>query len=392
MIGRLYPPLRGSSGRLLRELARAFARDGWNVRVLTTAPAAGYDVDGAVHVRRLRYLRPHFGIVSGLVLLLRLFFAGLFSPRPALVITLSDPPLLVIVGAWISRLRGVPHLHWCQDVYPDLLPFVGVSCPGWVSRALMRASRAAMNRAAGVIVTGRCMARHLSATGVDSHVLTLIPPWPELAMNAPAKPAAPFPPIEVAGAATTPKFRVLYVGTVGAVHPVDTILDAATILESLHPEIEFVFIGDDQAHAAVAAEKARRGGLSNVRILPFQPQSRLRDIMESGDLHLISLRQDVAGLVVPAKFYAAMASARPCILVGPEACEIARVILDYKIGAVVPQKSAQLLAQTIIDYRLRDDLWFAAQEGAIQATQAYRSEDMIRLWLQKARVVARISG
>ena len=51
--------------------------------------------------------------------------------------------------------------------------------------------------------------------------------------------------------------------------------------------------------------------------------------------------------------------------------------------------AAQQLAQTITDYRMREDMWFSAHDGAIKAAAAYTAEDMIRLWLRKAREVLR---
>lgn len=396
LINRLYPPARASSGRLVRELARSFARDGWDVRVLTTDMIASDDPDGPVAVRRIPTNLQTLGVIANLWLLCRLFLAAMWLPRAQIVITLTDPPLLVIVGAWVAFLRGARHIHWVQDVYPDLLPAVGYPLPGWLDAMLYRATRRAMNRAARVVVIGRCMARYLTQHGVRGDRMTLIPNWPELAMNPhiPTRPIsafAPEPPVITPPLLPAePKFRILYVGTVGFAHPIDTIMDAATILESTHPEMEFIFIGDAPAHALVGAERAKRG-LNNIRVLPFQPQSRLRDIMESGDVHVISMKHAAAGMMVPAKFYAALSAARPCIFVGPEHTEIARVITDYRAGVVIPQGAAQQLAQAIIDYRLREDVWFTAQGGATKAAAAFTPEDMIRLWLRKTRDVMRVA-
>lgn len=397
-INRIYPPERGSSGRLLRELARAFARDGWNVQVLTTDVMASDDPDGPVKVRRLPLFSRTRGTGRDIWILVRLFLAALWLPRVQLVVSMTDPPLLGYVGHLVARLKGAKHVHWCQDVFPDLLPAVGFRISKRLEKLLYKLSRRAMNRAERVVVIGRCMARQLSQHGVDSHKITLIPNWPELVMapNVRAGGVHPRPldeDVATAAARNTilegqPKFRVLYVGTVGYAHPVDTILDAATILDSMHPEIEFIFIGDDVAQRQITDERSKRG-LHNIRVLPFQPQSRLRDIMESGDVHLISMKHEAAGMMVPAKFYAALAAARPCIFVGPEYTEIGRIISDYKAGAVVPQKAAQQLAQTIVDFRMREDLWFEAHQGAMRAAAAYTAEDMIRLWLRKARELAR---
>jgi colanic acid biosynthesis glycosyl transferase WcaI len=396
-INRIYPPQRGSSGRLVRELARAFARDGWDVQVLTADTISSDDPDGPVKVRRITGFSLKHTPLRDLWLLLRLFSAAMFLPRAQIVISLTDPPLLGYAASWVAWFKRSRHIHWCQDVFPDLLPAVGVSVPKWASKLMFRLSRKAMNSADRVVVIGRCMARQLSQNGVQAQKITLIPNWPELAMSPHINTGQVRPPAlsdEVITAAqpsiteSTPKFRVLYVGTVGYAHPVDTILDAATILDSMHPEIEFLFIGDDYAQAHIVDDKNRRG-LHNVRVLPFQPHSRLRDIMESGDIHLLSIKHEAAGMMVPAKFYASLAAARPCILVGPEQTEIGRIISDYHAGAVVPQKAAQQLAQTIIDLRMRDDMWFTAHDGARRAALAYTAEDMIRLWLRKTREMLR---
>lgn len=397
-LNRTYPPARASSGRLLRELARAFARDGWNVRVITTHEKGGDIADGPVRLTRLAIRPGRLGVGAALGLLFRMLKAGLRGPRPHLVISLTDPPLLGIVGHLITRLRRARHIHWCHDVFPDLLPVVGVKIPKFAHNWLYRAVRRAMNRADRVVVIGRCMARHLTQNGVDARRVILIPNWPELAMNPQIFGTLPEGSDGDEGASIPtptlldggPKFRVLYVGTVNEAHPIDTILDAATILESMNPEVEFIFIGDEGTQLRVTTERAKRG-LGNIRVLPFQPQSRLRDIMESGDVHLISMRHEAAGMMVPAKFYAALSAARPCILVGPEATEMGRVIADYGAGAVVPQRAAQQLAQTITDFRMREDLWFKAHDGAMKAAAAYTAEEMIRLWLRKARDVIRAS-
>src|SRR5262249_35654055 len=138
---------------------------------------------------------------------------------------------------------------------------------------------------------------------------------------------------------TEPKFRILYSGNLGRAHPVQTILDAATLLAGTNPEIEFVFVGDGPQFDRLAHERARRG-LENIRFLPYQPASRLRELMESGDLHLISMSDRAAGLLVPCKLYSALAVGRPCILVGPAQSEVARIIEDFHAGTVVPQGQA----------------------------------------------------
>lgn len=182
------------------------------------------------------------------------------------------------------------------------------------------------------------------------------------------------------------KFRVLYSGNLGLAHPVQTILDAAQILSGAHDEIEFVFVGDGANVDRLAEERAKRG-LENIRFLPFQPVSRIKNLMESGDIHLISMQQDIGGMLVPCKLYSAMAVERPCVLIGPENSETAQIITDFKAGAVVPQGHGQELADVILRYRSDPDHWFEAHQGAAEAGRTFLPEESIKAFIDRAQDV-----
>ena len=55
------------------------------------------------------------------------------------------------------------------------------------------------------------------------------------------------------------------------------------------------------------------------------------------DVHLISMRREMTGIVVPGKLYGVMASARPSLFVGPEHCETADTIRESDCGYTVRQ-------------------------------------------------------
>jgi len=376
LINRVYPPARGASGRVLRDLAREMARAGWIVTVLTTGEKTFSEKDGGITVFRVRTPLNPRGIISYGRVLWKLYRAAMKQPRHDLVVTLTDPPLLVTIGRRYARKRRCSHMHWCQDLYPDLFPSIGVKMPEFVLKALSRSARRSMNKSGKVIAVGRCMAKHLAHTGVETGRISMIPNWPDLELVDPNKkitradvrikdnvPMAR--PAETLLRDDSPRFRILYAGNIGRAHPMKAILEAAEHL-SAYPEIEFVFVGEGPAHDRLSAERARRG-LQNIKLLPYQPASCLKDLMESGDLHLISVRDDTAGLLVPCKFYSAIAAARPTIYVGPAETEIGRMIRDYGCGAIVQQGDGATLAQAILYFRNDSDAWFSAQQGAEQA-------------------------
>lgn len=376
LINRVYPPARGATGRVLRDLAREMARAGWKVSVLTTGDKTFSEKDGGITVHRVKAPGYPRGAIAYSIVLFKLWRAAMKQPRHDLVITLTDPPLLVTIGRRFARKKRCSHMHWCHDLYPDLFPSVGLRMPEFVLKSLSRTARRSMNKSGKVIAIGRCMARHLAHTGVETNKISIIPNWPDSELVDPhAKPKANnvrlkqnvqmARPAESLLRDDSPRFRILYAGTIGRAHPMKAILEAAEHL-SIHPEIEFVFVGEGPAHDRLAVERSRRG-LQNIKLLPYQPTSHLKDLMESGDLHLISMRDDAAGLLVPSKFYSAIAAARPVIYIGPGDTEVGRMIRDYGCGAIIPQGDGKTLAQAILYFRNDPDAWFNAQQGAEQA-------------------------
>ncbi len=402
-LNRVYPPVRGASGRVLRDLARAFARDGWQVSVITTGAKPGQERDGSIRITRLKSPLRGKTVRSYLRVWLRILWEGLTMPRPDLVISLTDPPLLAVAGDLIARRHRARHIHWCHDLYPDILPALGMELRERPMRFFRNLMRKTLRRADRVVVIGRCMARHVQRLGVESRRITVIPNWPDSELMAPnartrrpisgrvafrAAHAHQLPPearpFEALFQDKDPKFRVLYSGNLGRAHPVQTILEAASILNKSNPEVEFVFVGDGPLFDRLAIERARRG-LENLRFLPYQPASRLRELMESGDVHLITMKHEAAGYLVPCKLYASLAVGRPSILIGPNHAETARVIDDYQAGAVVPQGDPQRLAQAILNYRLNSEAWFAAQEGARRAGRVFVPYEAMAAWIARAR-------
>jgi glycosyltransferase involved in cell wall biosynthesis len=389
MFNRVYPPVRGATGRVMRDLARGLAADGWHVTVVTTGPKAAKERDGAVRIVRIKANTRPRTILSYALIWARLLLTGLRMKRRDLVITLTDPPLLVVAGQMIARARGSRHMHWCHDMYPDLLPALGVNPPEFIVRRLRAAAAQAMAQCDKVIVIGRCMARRMIRNGVEARRISIIPNWPDRELVSPTRR------LRAANSNTLPKelfansgpkFRVLYSGTMGKAHPLDTVIEAARILNSQHPEIEFVFVGEGQGLDKLVKARDRQG-LENIRLIPWQPVSRLRDLMESGDLHLISMVPEAAGMLVPCKLYSAFAVGRPCVFVGPSHCEAARTIIDFNAGSVVAQGEAELLAETIRRYRMDSDVWFTAHEGAVAAGKVYLPDEAIGAWVRRARAV-----
>lgn len=384
---------------MLRDLARGFAREGWQVYVLTTGAKFSKERDGAIKVMRVKGSANPQGKLAYFIIWVRLFRAMFLFPKTDIIVTMTDPPMLNVIGHYMSRIRRSKHIHWCQDLYPDLLKAFDISMPAFASRFLHRLSRRTMQKAAKNIVIGRCMAKHLSHSGLSPQNITVIPNWPDHELRSETSSLPKY--VEVPNVEglknyddllkTGPKFRVLYAGSIGMAHPHEIIVDAAELLAESNPEIEFVFVGEGDGFEKIAEARIKRN-LQNIRMLPYQPNSRLKEIMESGDVHLISMKEQAAGCLVPSKLYAALAVGRPVIFIGPENCETAKVIHDFKAGQIIAQGNAKRLAEAILLYRNDGDQWFSAYEGASKAGQIFVPEESISAWVKRANDIVHHKG
>ena len=397
MINRVYPPERGATGRMMQDLAHALVENGWRVTVLSVVPEQiGTPPQSINHQKIVSKVKPKSLMGYGWNWAL-LFYKAMKLPKHDIVLTMTDPPMLSLLGRYVASAKNTKHVHWCQDMYPDLLPALKVKFPKILMSLLERVNLRTMRKSKRVVVIGQCMARRLCSKGISPNKVTCIPNWTDFEILSPSAGADYTKlPEKIQSAAKrpehmfrddSPKFRVLYAGSVGRAHPVRAVVEAAEIL-SEYKEIEFLFVGDKHAHSVLAQERAKRG-LENIKFMPFQPLSKLRQVMESGDIHLVTMREEARGMLVPCKFYSGLSVGRPTVFLGPPNCEISDVIQQYNAGVVVTSADGRALADAIYQYRTNGDLWFAAQEGAILAAQNYHPSNALQKWVTLLESVKR---
>jgi colanic acid biosynthesis glycosyl transferase WcaI len=113
--------------------------------------------------------------------------------------------------------------------------------------------------------------------------------------------------------------------------------------------VVFLFIGDGPRRVEVEAA-ARLRGIDNIRFLPSQPADKLSESLSAADAHLVTMRTNLCGLVVPSKVYGVLAAGRPCLFVGPADSEAARLIRETDSGFVVEPGQSSQLASEILDW------------------------------------------
>jgi glycosyltransferase involved in cell wall biosynthesis len=143
-------------------------------------------------------------------------------------------------------------------------------------------------------------------------------------------------------------FIILYSGNLGVSHFFDDLIEVMRRLKA-RDDIRFVFIGDGARRSQVHRAQTQYA-LDNILLLPYQPLEQLAVSLSLGDVHFVSLRNGFEGLVVPSKAYGAMAVGRPILYQGSAAGEIARMVTEHDIGAVIAEGAIERLEETILAY------------------------------------------
>jgi glycosyltransferase involved in cell wall biosynthesis len=366
-LNRVYPPASGATGAVLAEMAGALTERGWDVTVVT-GPADGAPsseiTEAGVRVERVGALRFTRESTWKRALAYLSHYPAMMTrmlrlPRPDVVVTKTDPPLHLVLGALFHKITGVPAVHWAQDLYPEIAEALGVIPEnGTLAKALRRVSTASLENHDHVVAVGRCMKERIESRGLPGSDISVVPNWPPASVRPVAHDANPFRKEKAIG----DDFVVMYSGNMGLAHPFDAVLDAAEQLQETHDDVRFLFVGEGPRKADLEAQAARRG-LSNVSFLPFQPYGDLDQSLSAADLHLVTMEEEAEGLVVPSKMYGALAAGRPALFLGPTGSEAARLIEENDCGTALSHPTGHQLADAIRSWYGRPDIESAGRRA-----------------------------
>ena len=310
-----------STAQHLTDLATELAARGHEVTVVTSD--RGYDEPGTRFKRHERWQgieiiripsvsfgkqgrwRRAFNFASFLfVCSLRLLTLKRFDQT----IALTSPPLISFLAALFVKLKGGRFCFWVMDLNPD-----EAIAAGWLdeksmtSRLLQRMLRYSFSAATQTIVLDRFMKERVIAKGAER--VAIVRPWSHddhVSYSEAGREAFR------QRHGLRDKFVVMYSGNHSPCHPLDTLLDAARVLEK-RDEIVFCFVGGGSEQA-----KVRESGLSNVMCLPYQPLDELSSSLSAADLHVVVMGDKFVGIVHPCKVYNILAVGAPALYIGPE--------------------------------------------------------------------------
>jgi colanic acid biosynthesis glycosyl transferase WcaI len=314
-------------------------------------------------------------LLAQFIFISQAFVRGLCLGRLDAVLVSTSPPFSGFFGAIISRLRRAPLVWWVMDLNPDQMIAAGKLGPRSLpARIFDWMNRVTLAQATKIVVLDEYMRDRVQRkAAVDADRMHVIPPWAQAEAGG-TEPVVADSFRELNG--LQDKFVIMYAGNLALQHPLDTLLDAAKELES-DSRLIFLFVGGGAGKPLVEARIA--SGATNVRSLPYQPLETLAATLSAADVHVVSMGNDMVGIVHPCKIYGAMTVGRPILYFGPSDSHAGQLVGPQGIGWRVPHGDVPAAVAAIREASAmpRDQFNSIGNRGAVFAKKCFSRDGLI---------------
>jgi glycosyltransferase involved in cell wall biosynthesis len=353
VVNQYFTPDIASSGQLLKELCEGLSDKGHEITVVCSQPSYESSGENAPTFEEIDSIRVHRVSMKGTRgrnnLLVRalgyvrfLIFGWFLAKRLVkenkydIVIALSNPPFVGVIGALISRNASMPFLSIMYDIHPDIVLATGwMRLPSWVFRIWNNLTSWILSRACAVVVLGEGMRKTLIETkNVNGDLINVIPVWARPEFDGTEVPEQE---TRARFGISEDEFLILFAGNIGIMQPIDEVIEAAENLKN-SSDVKFLFMG-----GGVGVEKLSElilsKNLANVLSVPYQPFAEFQNLLLCSDVCLVTLADGMEKLSVPSRAYTFLSAGKPVIAMMHPESDVAELIQSTDSGWVVSKVS-----------------------------------------------------
>ncbi|GHE04538.1 glycosyl transferase [Defluviimonas sp. 20V17] len=307
------------------------------------------------------------------------FFAALFVRKPDVIIGTS-PQFFTAVAAWAAAaIKRKPFVFELRDIWPDSIRAVGAMQNSRLFDAIEKLELFLYRRAAAIVSVTHSFKRNLISRGIDGTKIHVVTNGVDLDRFRPIpKDANLEAELNLAGC-----FVAGYIGTHGMAHGLDTLLDAAVLLQAdpRGADVRLLLLGEGARRDALIA-RSRALDLTNVIFHVAVPRGEVARYWSILDLALIHLRKtDLFTTVIPSKIFECMGMGLPIVLgVRGEAAEI---VTGSRAGILVEPENAAELAEAILDLksqpRVLQEMSSAGRSSSERFDRTFLAGEMLKI-------------
>ena len=348
----VFPPDNVSTAHQVDYLARDLEALGYRVTVVTTRPHSRPEAQPVMPSdrRSMRIVRiPVFrksrsALLNALIWML--FLVGslvcgvLGTTKVDIVIAVTPPPGIGLVGALVARRHRAHLLYNVKELFPDVAVALRLFDQAFITRSLKWIEDRAFSLSDAVVtvVDGQKAAIARRVPGV--RCLT-IPDCVDVDTIVPGIDGSSFR----AEWGLTTQILVTYAGNLGVPQNIDLLIDASSLLRDLEP-LRIVIIGDGTERARLAA-RIEADGLDNVVLIPQQPFWRVPEIYAASDLVYVPLAASLGAEAMPSKAYQALAAEKPIVAAASPESSVISLVRSSGAGFEVAELTPRGVADAI---------------------------------------------
>lgn len=354
-----FPPENAAGLPLVLDLINGFADHGWKVDLYTSTPTRGVDdatrrkynkirkeilKNGSITIHRMPLYREGKSFAQRTVrysiFSLQCFFVGLFVPADA-IFSGSAPPTQGVIISWIKKFTKKKFIYNPQDLFPDSMIIAGkISEESKIAKVGRWMERVSFKAADAIITITDDMAKNIKSITANKNI-HVVRNWidTDKTVPVPREENPLFDELKL----HRDKFYVTYAGNLGMVQGVETIIKAAEKLRD-NEDIQFVIFGNGSEEDHI---KEMASSLSNVKIFPLQPLSRVSEVYSLGDISIVSCKAGTGSAGMPSKTWTIMATGTAIVGSFDIGSELDKTLQSAECGVCVKADDSMALAVEI---------------------------------------------
>ena len=295
------------------------------------------------------------------------------------VVSLTDPPIIPLVAYATAKRLNCPFVMVYQDVFPEVAQIAKNYKNRVIIGLLHRINCFVAQRADRVVALSETMKfKLIKEKSADGDKTVVISNWIDCSNIVPEDKRNPFS----LSHGLADKFVVMHSGNIGLSQDFDLIIEAAARLKD-KPDIIFVIVGDGVRKPDLQ-RKSKQLHLTNVVFFPYQPKELLRFSFAAADVFIVTLKNGLAGYLVPSKIYGILAAGRPYIAALEPASEVNDLTRKYRCGLLTRLADPDDLVRNILllygNRDLAGSLGANARAAALYFDRPARTEEYYRLF------------
>ena len=271
-----------------------------------------------------------------------------FFVRKVNIVVGTSPQFFTACAAWVvGGVKCVPWVFELRDIWPESIKAVGAMRDSLAIRLLERLELFLYRHATSIITVTHTFKSTLIQRGIDGKKIEVVTNGVDLNHFIPREKDSDL----VYELGLQDKFVAGYIGTHGMAHGLETLLDAAQLIQNRSggENISILFLGNGAKKSELVAS-AKSRGLTNTLFLDSISKADVTRYWSLLDASIIHLRKtDLFASVIPSKLFECMGMGIP-VLHGV-AGESAQIVFTEQVGEVFESDNSSQLVELLLDLK-----------------------------------------